>query len=345
MPHPLLALSLAFGLAGLLAWLLWPRRGLLARWRDARFRTEQILREDALKHLHRCQMTGQRVTLEGLAGALAVGGDRAGEILRDLGERGLVRHGPEGIELTARGRESALHIVRAHRLWERYLAEATGFHETEWHQRAERREHLMTSDEMDSLAAELGHPTHDPHGDPIPTSSGELVGHRGVPLPQAEVDVPLQIVHLEDEPDAVYAQLVAEGLHVGQVVRVIDKDERRLRFWAGDDQHLLAPIVADNVSVVERPETVEEVIEEGSRLADLRLGERAEVLSISPACRGPERRRLLDLGLLPGTEVKVELVSPNGDPKAYRIRGAVIALRGEQADWIRVRPLGEPEHA
>ena len=60
---------------------------------------------------------------------------------------------------------------------------------------------------------------------------------------------------------------------------------------------------------------------------------------LSPQCRGPERRRLMDLGILPGTVIQAELVSPSGDPTAYRIRDALIALRKEQADWVRVELL------
>jgi DtxR family transcriptional regulator, Mn-dependent transcriptional regulator len=71
-------------------------------------------------------------------------------------------------------------------------------------------------------------------------------------------------------------------------------------------------------------------------LVEVGLGEAVRVLGISPACQGPQRRRLLDLGVVPGTTIVPELVSTWGDPVAYRIRGAVIALRREQASWIEV---------
>jgi DtxR family transcriptional regulator, Mn-dependent transcriptional regulator len=63
------------------------------------------------------------------------------------------------------------------------------------------------------------------------------------------------------------------------------------------------------------------------------------VAGLSPACRGAERRRFLDLGILPGTPVTATLRSPSGDPTAYLIRGALIALRREQAALVRVREL------
>lgn len=88
---------------------------------------------------------------------------------------------------------------------------------------------------------------------------------------------------------------------------------------------------------VEPISDVAERILPDSRLSSLGLGQQATVVDISPACRGAERRRLLDLGVVPGTVIRAELVSTSGDPVAYRIRGAMIALRNAQADLIHVK--------
>ena len=72
------------------------------------------------------------------------------------------------------------------------------------------------------------------------------------------------------------------------------------------------------------------------RLSTLEIGENGTVVGLSPQLRGPERRRMLDLGLIPGTVVGAEIRSASGDPVGYRIRGAVIALRREQADQVRI---------
>ena len=77
------------------------------------------------------------------------------------------------------------------------------------------------------------------------------------------------------------------------------------------------------------------------RLSALQPGESGIVTTISPACQGVERRRFLDLGILPGTVITAEMVSPGGNPTAYRIRGALIALRREQATLIHM--TREPE--
>jgi Fe2+ transport system protein FeoA len=75
------------------------------------------------------------------------------------------------------------------------------------------------------------------------------------------------------------------------------------------------------------------------------VGDSARVVGLSPALRGVERRRMLDLGLVPGTEVRLVRRAPGGDPVAYRIRGAVVALRREQADQIRIERLHDAGEA
>ena len=224
-------------------------------------------------------------------------------------------------------------------MYERYLADETGFEETDWHDRAERFEHTLTEEQANALAARLGNPTHDPHGDPIPTADGHMVYSERTPLTSMEPNKPARIIHLEDEPEVVYAQLVAEGLHIGQVVRLLEASPQRVRFWAGGDEHLLAPVVAANIAVAPLQELPEEADASGTTLASLEPGQTARVTRLSHRIRGAERRRLMDLGILPGTVVSTEMSSMAGDPSAYRIRGAVIALRKSQAEMIYIEPL------
>jgi DtxR family Mn-dependent transcriptional regulator len=251
-------------------------------------------------------------------------------------ERDLLQVEGDRYRLTPQGRDYALHVMRAHRLWERYLAEHSGFQSDEWHDLAHRQEHLLSQEEVQSLSLQLNRPTHDPHGDPIPDAEGRMMVPPGQPLTALEPDEVARIVHLEDEPPAVYAQLVAQGLHPGMEVRLLDSEPQRLRFWAEGKEHVLAPLMAANVSVVSLPgrETVEAVGTE--QLSDLKPGEKAVIAGLAPSCRGSERRRFLDLGILPGTAIEAEMVSPSGDPTAYRVRGALLALRREQAEFIRI---------
>lgn len=319
--------------------LFWPERGLLSRWQHTRRMTDRVLTEDTLKHINNCAMAGDRPTIQSIAGVLQINPAKVSDLVSKMEAGNLVQLEKGTLQLTPTGRESALHILRAHRIWEQYLADETGFAESEWHLQADYFEHHLSPAEVEALSAQLGHPTHDPHGDPIPTADGELVDHQGTHLTAVDIDVPVRIVHIEDEPPTVYAQLVAEGLHINMQVRVIEKSPQRFRFWANGDEHVLAPIVANNITVV--PMLEEQEISIGIRLSSLKPDQKGKVLGISPACRGQERRRLMDLGLLQGTVVKAEYTSPSGDPTAYRIRDAVIALRKEQANNIHIIRLEE----
>ena len=315
--------------------LFWPDSGLLWRLRRAFRASERVLAEDALKHLFDCEYKGRIGNLQSLSGVLSISGNRAAEILQQLEAREWIRPVEGGYRLTSEGRSYALRIVRIHRLWERYLSDETGFEPPLWHQKAELHEHTTSPEEADAMAARMGHPRYDPHGDPIPTSGGEILPPQGRPLTELPADTLGEIVHVEDEPEAIYAQLVAEGLHPGMRVQVLNSTPERLRFVADAEEHVLAPVLAANLSVIVLTQE-EEMTGPFERLSSLELGESAKVVSISPFLRPQERRRMLDPGLIPGTEAQAEIRSPAGDPTGYRIRGAVIALRREQAEQVQV---------
>ncbi len=339
MLDPLYALLIGSGVLVFLGFLFWPDSGLVWRIQKRRELTEKVLIEDALKYIFKCERNQQTCTLEGLAGVLSTSLSRASEILSRTQAKGLLEMRENSFQLTETGRLTATQIVRAHRLWEKYLADSTGFRESDWHEQAERLEHKLSEEELDRISASLGYPTHDPHGDPIPNRWGELIPHGGIPLSDLPVNTPARIVHIEDEPEVIYAQILAEELHLGMILEVDEITNNRIRFWTDDQEHVLAPIVAANISVVPLAEENHVVPCEGVTLDTLETGEAGIVTEISPLSRGVERRRLLDLGIIPGTEIGVEMVNPGGDPTAYLIRGTVIALRNSQARLIRVKPL------
>ena len=338
MSQPFLLLLLLIITVIIIFWILRPVKGLFWRFQQSKSQRERINREDALKHILRSENYQRPVTLESMAGALFISTSQAAELVESLESSSLVQFEGETYRLTAEGRDYALHVVRAHRLWERYLADETGYSEADWHSRADLIEHHLTPAEADSLAAELGFPTHDPHGDPIPSSIGKMVPHGGQPLTTKPTNKTLRLEHIEDEPETIYAQLIAEKLSPGMIAYLVESTPERIRFWANGEEHVLAPVVAANISVIPLPDIVEPP-DGGLQLSSLQPGEAATVLAISQACRGPERRRFMDLGILPGTRIEAEMTSPSGDPTAYRIRDALIALRREQADLIRIEPL------
>jgi DtxR family Mn-dependent transcriptional regulator len=338
LPNPLAALILtAVGLGVMIA-LAWPERGLIWILLRAVRANQRVLTEDALKHLFGCEYQTQHASLHSIAGALHISEHRAARLIEQMEALELVSTVSHGFRLTPQGRTYALRVVRAHRLWESYLAERTGLHPTEWHAQAEHLEHATSPDEARRLARQMGHPRFDPHGDPIPTEGGDIVPARGQPLTAIPPGQLAEIIHVEDEPAEAYAQLVALGLHPGVRVSVLEATPQRVRFEADAEEHVLAPILAAHLSVVPILATPPPVALE--RLSNLELGAETTVVGFSPSCRGVERRRLLDLGLIRGTRVRAELRSPSGDPTGYRIRGAVIALRRGQAENVLTDRLG-----
>ena len=151
-----------------------------------------------------------------------------------------------------------------------------------------------------------------------------------------------QIIHVEDEPKAIYAQLLALNLRVGSQIIMIENTNERIKFESDGEEKILAPIFAANltVKILERENEIEKNF---LPLSNLKVGEKGEVLKISNALRGQERRRLMDFGIVPGAEITVEMKSPYGDPTAYRIRDAAIAFRKNQSDYIFMKQNGVEE--
>jgi DtxR family Mn-dependent transcriptional regulator len=322
----------------LLVMIFLPGVGVLALYKKslAVRKREQV--EDALKHLLDREQNGRHASPESLAGMLDLPRATVMKLIEDMEMQGLLEsRGPE-LHLSAEGERWALHVVRAHRLWERYLADEARMPLEKVHEEAQKREHSFTEAQLNELEAALGHPKHDPHGDPIPTRDGKMDRAEGVPITAWQVADPARIVHLEDEPALAYEQILAAGLHLGQDLRIIEKTPNRYVLSDGENEYRLAPAVASNVHVAPLPES-EIVKRQAISLAELKTDQPAEILMLDDAVQGFTRRRFLDLGLTPGTKILPELGNFFGDPRAYRVRGTLIALRKDQAARIWVKPF------
>jgi DtxR family Mn-dependent transcriptional regulator len=138
-----------------------------------------------------------------------------------LQEMGLVEHERyRGATLTERGRREALRLVRRHRLIETFLLEHLGYDWQEVHEEAERLEHAVSDAFTDRLAAFLGHPEHDPHGDPIPSAEGNLEADDSFPLSQAVAGKRLRISKVSDEDAAMLDYFGDRNLVPGRLLTV-----------------------------------------------------------------------------------------------------------------------------
>jgi DtxR family Mn-dependent transcriptional regulator len=333
MNEPLVMLIIGILVILIFVLLLYPNKGILSVWKKSKYANKKILIEDALKYIYNCEYNNSSCSLNGIAGNLSISADEATDIIARLESMGLVSAKKDELNLTSDGRSYALRVIRVHRLWEKYLADETSVTENEWHQKAEELEHTLSPEQADQLAAQIGNPVFDPHGDPIPSASGDLPIKKGKSLTEMKVGEFANIIHLEDEPNAIYSQLLAEGLYPGMQIRMMEISDKRLKFIANGEECILSPLIAENITVgiikLEKP-----VEGKFKPLSSLKIGEEGTILGIAKALRGQQRRRLMDLGIVPGTKIEAELESLTGDPVAYRVRGTTVALRKQQTDKI-----------
>ena len=283
------------------------------------------LAEDTLKALYHLSRVKPVVRASDLARAADLQPDRLPMIVGELQRRGWAHADKDTLRIAPPGEKRALELIRAHRLWERYLAEKEGLALDALHDEAMRREHLITPEEADRLDEQLGHPKFDPHGDPIPTREGELPGDGGTPLtrwPERRVG---RIVHVEDEPPALLTQLTLMGLTPGAQVEVDERMPGRVLVWSGRQRLALAPAAAERVFVAP-------ALPERMPLSEIEIGQAARVAAIGEA--GTQREQWQAMGLEPGVEIAALRTDPLGDPVMYRVGSAQVALPRIQANQI-----------
>ena len=179
--------------------------------------------EDYLKNLYQLQASYERVPTTALADRLDITAASVTGMVRKLAGLGLVDHQPyRGVRLTDRGKDIALQIVRAHRLWELYLVQALQVPWDQAHVEAERLEHALSGGLADRLDEVLGFPTTDPHGHPIPSRNGDMKRPSGVPLDQLSSGDVAVVVQIQDDTPDLLRYLGTLGIYPGEQVAVLD---------------------------------------------------------------------------------------------------------------------------
>jgi DtxR family transcriptional regulator, Mn-dependent transcriptional regulator len=195
---------------------------------------------------------GGPVSTTALSERLGVTPASASGMVKKLGELGLVEHRPyKGVELTSQGRRVALEVLRHHRLLEAYLASSLGVPWDRVHDEAEVLEHVL-SEELEALiAAKLGHPTHDPHGDPIPSADLELVDEPHSALSSLDAGACGVLVRVSDAEPEMLRYLADRGIAPGDHFEVIERQpfDGPLFVRFGDHVHVLGGALARAMSV------------------------------------------------------------------------------------------------
>jgi DtxR family Mn-dependent transcriptional regulator len=205
--------------------------------------------EDYLKQIFLLEKGGARVATQALAGRLNVRPASVTEMVGRLAQLGLVEHTRyQGVSLTSVGRRVALEMLRHHRLLETYLVRELGYEWDEVHEEAERLEHVISERFEDRIAETLGHPTRDPHGDPIPTKELSMPRENGGislnEFPSGSVGTLIRVG--AQDPDSLNT-LRRLGLGLGTRVEVVETGSTSVRVQVGSERVLLPAELAEEL--------------------------------------------------------------------------------------------------
>ena len=204
--------------------------------------------EDYAKAIYSLQQRGgDAVSTNALAERMGVTSASASGMVKRLCELGMVEHRPyHGVTLTDSGRRVALEVMRHHRLLELYLVESLGVPWDRVHDEAEVLEHVLSDELEELIAVKLGDPTHDPHGDPIPTRDLTIDEGPRVSLQSLAAGACGRFARISDSDPDMLRFLSDRGIRPGDSFEVIDKHpfDGPLFVRFGDQVHVLGGSLA-----------------------------------------------------------------------------------------------------
>jgi DtxR family Mn-dependent transcriptional regulator len=180
--------------------------------------------EDYLKIIYKLEdhaPSGKGVQTSAIAERLSISQASVSNMLKKLSEKGHIEHAPYyGVSLTSSGRKIALNIIRKHRILEQYLVERLGYSWDEVDAEAEVLEHSISNMLANRMWNDLGQPTHDPHGAPIPSVEGIMTPQNWTPLNEIELGVSVQLKRIKNRSPEELRYLSSIGLTTGKWIEV-----------------------------------------------------------------------------------------------------------------------------
>jgi len=184
--------------------------------------SEQI--ENYLKNIYKLSSNEGKVTTSSLSEKLQISPASVSQMIKKLAEEGTLTHTPyKGVELTEEGKLLALRIIRKHRLWEMFLVEVLHFGWDEIDNEAERFEHIMSDKMEEKIDHVLGHPSIDPHGDPIPTKDGEIHCSMSFPLNESKEGSMVRVLRVSDSNSEMLQYISSIGISLNKEIQIKQK--------------------------------------------------------------------------------------------------------------------------
>lgn len=212
------------------------------------------LQENILKAVfHLTESEAYLVATSAIAEELGVSKSTSTESLQELSKMGLVEyHRYQGVRLSKEGNHKALQIIRTHRLWEVFLVDKLGFNWDEVHELAEQLEHIRSDKLVDHLDDFLGNPKEDPHGDPIPSKSGELISSKKIKLTAFKAGERGILSRVTDDSDAFLQYLDKYDIRMGVTIEVcsIEDYDNSLEVQIDQKTHQLSEKIAEQLKLI-----------------------------------------------------------------------------------------------
>jgi DtxR family Mn-dependent transcriptional regulator len=215
---------------------------------------------DCLKVIFAMQERGQKISTSAVREQLGVSDATVTMLFKDFAEAGWVEHIPyHGVHLTPLGERKAMEVIRHHRLLELYLARELGYSWDKVHNEADKLEHVISEEFEDKLDALLGHPTVDPHGDPIPSKDGVITVRKGLSLAQLQTGQSALILRVNDQDPEKLCYLGQLGLYPDTYVQMLGRAPfgGPIRILVGEMpqqvEHMLGTELAEQI-IVTSPE-------------------------------------------------------------------------------------------
>ncbi|MEA2008028.1 MAG: metal-dependent transcriptional regulator [Chloroflexota bacterium] len=300
----------------------------------------------------RLQVDDRPVPLSQLAEDLSISPVSVNEMCRKLQDQELVIYRPyKGASLTQEGGRQANYILRRHRLWEVFVVDKLGFDYDQAHDIACQLEHSTSKLLADRLNVFLDYPAVNPQGEPIPRADASLARRESLPLSGLSTGQGGHVIRC-DASEAASAFLYEQGVRPGATFAVVATAGDSLLVQVDGAYISLARPLAEEIQVElsENKTIAEDVIErsildkEKSEMPEitndqiplhkLKKGQNAIVVHVGG--KGAAKRRMMDMGLVPGSEVKVVRVAPLGDPIEFTVKGYSLSLRKSEASNIKV---------